>query len=141
MGLQSTLGTIFGKGLVAKGNDADFNEAIYDGFQNTGWEFGDADSDLQTSGGRFVPFVAALHSFRFDVMGYESSRPEEWGAFFYGAFNLSMAQVIADNITDGVLILSHEVEGNGTSYFFITPGKAEEVDVVDAILGMKGLTR
>ncbi len=141
MGLQSTLKTEYGKDLTPKGDAADFNEAIFDGFEAAGFEFEGASGTMKTTGGRIVPHVSNLLPDQFQVMGYESDGPEDWGAFMYGSFNEDFAQIIADSIASGVLILSHEIEGNGTEYYYITPGKVEEIDIVDVILASKGLTR
>lgn len=139
MGLQSTLRTEYAKDLKVK-SAADFNEAIYDGFERAGFEFGEASSELKTAAGRLVPLVGEIKHNKLFIMGYEEDQPSEY-ALMYATFNTDMAQVVADALITGTLILSHEVEGNGTEYYLITPGKVEEIDIVDAILGLKGLTR
>ncbi|MNL22476.1 hypothetical protein D3C87_1438250 [compost metagenome] len=139
MGLQSTLRTEYAKDLKIA-SPAEFNEAIYDGFEAAGFEFNEARTDLKTPGGRLVPFVGEIRNNQFHVMGYEDDRPSEY-AFMYANFNANMAQVIANALLNGVIILSHEIEGNGTEYYLVTPGKVEEIDIVDAILALKGLTR
>ncbi len=145
MGLSSTLKTEYSKDIKVKGTAGDFNEAIYDGFETTGgWDFDDVatitSATLKTSGGRDVPEVAKFNKKgEFCFLGYEADQPEPY-AFMYANFHKAMAQVIADNIDFGCLILSHEVEGNGTEYYFISPGVVEEVDIVKAILDGRDLS-
>ena len=133
MSTQSTLTTLFIEDVKVLTTMDDFNEAIYDGWEMQGWEWDEgASKEKVMPSGRKVPVVADITKKGLRIMGYEAEEPELY-AFMYGAFNIGMATDVANNIKSGVMILSHEVEGNGTEYYVITPGKAQEVDVVDAI--------
>ena len=141
MSLTSTLTTIHSNGVKVKGTDAEFNEAIYDGWEASGWEWDDAAvNQLKMPSGRMVPEVARIRNGKFEAMGYEAEEPEEY-AYMYAAFTLGFAQDIADNISEGYLILSHEIEGNGTEYYLVQPGNAVEIDIIDTIVQAYGLTR
>lgn len=138
MGLSSTVTTIHAKGLKAKGTKEEFNEAIHDAWEAEGWEWQDAAKSITMKSGRRIDWVSEISRTQFLAMGYESEHPESY-IYMYAMFNINYAQAIADNISEGELILSHEVEGNGTEYYMIVPGKAEHVDLTRAILSHYGL--
>ncbi len=140
MGLESTLRTVHGKGVKPKTNNDDFNEAIYDGWKKAGWDWDEAAGTISTLSGRVVPEVARVTPTKLYVMGYESDCPEDH-AFMYAAFNKNFAQVVADNISEGYLILAHSIEGRIDEYYLVQPGKVDKINTLDLIVGAYGLKK
>jgi len=142
MGISSVVRTMASKDLKYKTDAADFNEALYDHYSDEkGWDFTVYPRTIKTSAGREVPFVSELNLKKgvFKFLGYEADEPSEHPSM-YDLFSIEEAQVIASQISFGYLILSHEVEGHETEYYFISPDNAVEVDIVSAILDQQDIS-